>query len=137
MAIFLVLTVLMWGATPVLEKLGLKRLDPIYGVAIRSFAVTIALIIYLLSTGRINGLVKTDLKSIFIFSLTGIMAGLLGMITYFKALRLGPTSQVVPIAATYPLVAAILSVLILGENLTPLRIVGTVFIIIGIWLVQV
>ena len=48
----------------------------------------------------------------------------------------GQIQMVVPIAATYPLVTAMLSVLILGEHLTPLRVIGTVLIIVGIWFVQ-
>ena len=64
------------------------------------------------------------------------MAGLIGMLTYFFALKKGATSQIVPIAATYPLVTALLSVIILSEHVTVLRLVGTVLIVLGIWLVQ-
>lgn len=133
---FLVLTAFLWGATPVLEKMGLGRTDPLTGVTIRSIAVTLALVVYLLFTGKMGQVFRTDLKTIAIFSTTGLMAGLFGMVTYFIALKKGATSQVVPIAAAYPLVAAILSVLILGEHVTIFRIIGTVLIVAGIWLVQ-
>ncbi|MCQ9206787.1 MAG: EamA family transporter [Omnitrophica bacterium] len=133
---FLFLTALLWGATPVLEKMGLGRTDPLTGVTIRSIAVTLALVIYLIFTGKMSQVFRADLKTIAIFSTTGLMAGLFGMVTYFIALKKGATSQVVPIAAAYPLVAAILSVLILGEHVTIFRIIGTVLIVAGIWLVQ-
>ena len=134
--LLLFLTAILWGATPVLEKIGLGKVDPITGVTIRSIAVTLALIIYLVFSGKIKGILSTDPKAIVIFSITGIMAGLLGMVTYFAALKRAPASQVVPIAAIYPLVAAILSVIILGEKVTPLRVTGTVLIITGVWFVQ-
>ena len=134
--LFLILTAFLWGATPVLEKIGLGKVDPLTGVTIRSIAVTLALIVYLVFTGRMRQIFQVDAKAWVIFSITGLMAGLFGMITYFIALKRGATSQVVPIAAAYPLITAILSVLILGERVTPLRLAGTVLIVAGIWLVQ-
>ena len=134
--LLLLITAFLWGATPILEKIGLSKVDPITGVTIRSIAVTLALIIYVLLAGKVKQILQADAKTVVIFSITGIMAGFLGMITYFVALKRGDTSQVVPIAAAYPLVAAILSVIILGENVTLLRLAGTVLIIAGIWLVQ-
>ena len=133
---FLFLTALLWGATPVLEKIGLGKTDAITGVTIRSLVVAVVLIIYVIIAGKAKAIFQTDAKTIIIFSITGIMAGLLGMITYFIALKRGAASQVVPIAGTYPLVAAVLSILILGEHVTLLRLAGTVLIIAGIWLVQ-
>ena len=134
--LLLILTAFLWGATPVLEKIGLGKVNPLTGVTIRSLAVSIALIVYLVFTGKIRQTLTVDFKTLAIFSVTGIMAGLLGMLTYFTVLKRGATSQIVPIAATYPLVTAILSILILGEHVTPLRLIGTVLIITGIWFVQ-
>jgi transporter family protein len=65
-----------------------------------------------------------------------MMAGLLGMWTYYAALKMEATSKIVPIAASYPLVTALLSVLILREEVTLPRVVGTAFIVIGIWFVK-
>jgi transporter family protein len=58
------------------------------------------------------------------------------MWTYYTALKLEATSRIVPIAASYPLVTAILSALILGEGLTVPRLIGTGLIVSGIWLVK-
>lgn len=134
--ILLIITACLWGTTPVLEKMGLGKTDPLTGVTIRSLAVTIALLLYTTVTGRIGQIFKADGRTIAIFSITGLMAGLFGMVTYFAALKKGATSEIVPIAATYPLITAVLSILILGEQVTALRLAGTVCIILGIWLVQ-
>jgi len=134
--LLLLLTALLWGVTPVLEKIGLGKTDPLTGVTIRSLAVTIGLLLYLISTGRISKVFQVDIKTASIFITTGLIAGLFAMLTYFTALKKGATSQVVPIAATYPLIAAALSVLILGEKVNPARIIGTLFIVIGVWFVQ-
>jgi len=135
--LLLLLTAFLWGVTPVLEKIGLGRVDALTGVTIRSLAVAFSLIVYVVFTGRIKQILQADAKSVIIFSVTGIIAGLLGMLTYFAALKRGAASQVVPIAAIYPLVAVMLSMVILGERVTPMRIAGTVLIILGIWFVQV
>ena len=134
--LLLLITAILWGTTPVLEKIGLGSTDPLTGVTIRSIAVTAALVIYLVLAGKVRQVFQVDFKTWVIFSVTGLMAGLLGMLIYFTALKRGATSQIVPIAAAYPLVTVILSVLILGEHVTLLRLIGTVFIIIGIWFVR-
>lgn len=134
--ILLILTAVLWGSTPILEKIGLVKADPLTAVSIRSFSVAIMLIVFLAITGRFRDILSADLKTTAIFALTGLMAGLLGMVTYFAALKLGATSKIVPIAAAYPLVTAMLSVLILKEGVTLARIIGTLLIVAGIWLVK-
>jgi len=134
--LLLFLTALLWGATPILEKIGLGKTDPLTAVTIRSFVISIILIIFLAVTGKLKNLFNLEPKTIIIFSISGFMAGLLGMWTYFAALKLGATSKIVPIAAAYPLVTAILSIIILKEGVTIMRLMGTALIIAGIWLVK-
>lgn len=134
--ILLILTALLWGSSPILEKIGLGKIEPITAVAIRSFAISIVLAGVLAVTGRIKDLMAVDIKVWFLFATSGILAGLLGMWTYFGALRLQPASKIVPIAATYPLVTALLSILVLKEGVTLAHILGTILIILGIWLVK-
>lgn len=134
--ILLILTALCWGSAPILEKIGLAKISPLNAIAIRSFTITAVLATFMLLTGRIKALIAVDTKSLFLFAFSGVLAGLLGMWAYLGALRLQPTSKIVPIAAAYPLVTALLSVLILKEGITLPRLGGTILIIIGIWLVK-
>ena len=135
-AALLIATVLCWGATPIIEKIGLAKVSPIVGVTIRSITITVILVVVTILTGDIKDIINTDVKSISLFSLSGILAGLLGMWTYYQTLKMGATSKIVPLAATYPLVTAMLSILILGEAVTLPRIIGTVLIVGGIYLVK-
>lgn len=134
--ILLIWTAVLWGSSPILEKIGLAKAEPLTAVTIRSFAVTLILLVFLTVTGKLKEVLSTDLKSMMIFAASGFIAGLLGMWTYFWALKLDATSKVVPIAATYPLVTAVLSALILKEGVTPARLIGTAFIIAGVWFVR-
>jgi transporter family protein len=98
--------------------------------------VTAGLLVLTFILGKGKALIELDGKSIFIFGASGVMAGLLGMWTYYVALKMEATSKIVPIAACYPLVTAFLSVLILKEGVTLPRVVGTALIVSGIWLVK-
>ncbi len=134
--LLLIATTLLWGATPILEKTGLAKVDPLIGVTIRSAIVTAGLFLLTFLLGKGKALMELDGKSVFLFGASGLMAGLLGMWTYYGALRIGATSKIVPIAACYPLVTALLSVLILHEGITLDRVIGTALIVSGVWLVK-
>jgi len=129
-------TTFLWGATPILENIGLAKVDPLIGVTIRSALVTAGLFLLTFLLGKGRALIELDGKSIFLFGASGMMAGLLGMWTYYTALKMEATSKIVPIAACYPLVTALLSILILKEGVTLHRVIGTALIVSGIWLVK-
>ncbi len=126
----------LWGATPIFEKTGLAKVDPLIGVTIRSLIVTGGLLLLTFLLGKGKALIELEGRSILLFGASGMMAGLLGMWTYYGALKMGATSKIVPIAACYPLVTALLSVLVLKEGVTLSRVVGTALIVSGIWLVK-
>jgi transporter family protein len=132
----LIATTLLWGSTPILEKTGLAKVDPLIGVTVRSAIVTGGLFLLTFLLGKGKALIELDGRSILLFGASGMMAGLLGMWTYYGALKMEATSKIVPIAACYPLVTALLSVLVLKEGVTVQRVVGTALIVSGIWLVK-
>lgn len=127
---------MLWGSTPILEKIGLAKVDPLIGVTVRSAIVTAGLFILTFLLGKGRALIEIDGRSILLFGASGMMAGLLGMWTYYGALKMEATSKIVPIAACYPLVTALLSVLVLKEGITFHRVLGTALIVSGIWLVK-
>jgi transporter family protein len=134
--ILLIITALLWGATAVVEKNGLRNVSPITGLIIRTMFISILLIIFATISGQWNEVIKTPLKDKILFCLSGLMAGLLGIVTYYTALKIVPVAKAVPISASYPLVAAILGVIFLGESLTVVRVIGIIFIVAGVTLVR-
>ncbi|HLD36468.1 MAG TPA: EamA family transporter [Planctomycetota bacterium] len=135
--ILLILTAILWGTTPIMEKKGLENTSPIVGLAFRNLAIIICVIAAIFIMGKTKELISTPPKTMLLFALTGIIAGFLAMLTYFGALKLGATTKIIPISATYPLVTALLGILILGEQATLLRILGAGLIIGGVWLVKI
>lgn len=137
MFFFLLLaTILLWGVAPIIEKKGIVNADPFVAVTIRSLGIFAAIAATLLSTGKLKHIMAAGWKTFALFSLSGILAGFLGMLTYFAALKYQPASKVVPLSSTYPLITLILSAVILNEGITPIRILGTILIIGGIWFIK-
>jgi transporter family protein len=134
--LLLVVTTLLWGATPILEKIGLTKVDPVVGITIRGTVAAVGLLILTLLLGRGRALIEVDGKGFLLFGVSGLLAGALGMWAYYAALKMEATSKIVPISASYPLVTALLSVLILREGVTLPRVIGTALIVIGIWFVK-
>ncbi len=127
------LTALVWGFAPALEKMGLAgKIDPYLGVVIRSISVAVLSVFGLLLMGRIGSIVEVDLKSALFIAAGGIVAGLIGQFVFYSALKAGEASVVVPVAATYPLVALLIAVLFLGESFTWSKLVGIGLVVGGV-----
>jgi len=134
--IFLFLTTLFWGVAAIFDKLALGKVAPLSGLMVRQFILTGILLLLGVGSGRLGGVLALEWRSVLFFGLSGICGGIAGLWTYYHALRLGGASLVVPITATYPLITALLSWAILQESLTFPRVIGTAFIVLGVWLVK-
>jgi bacterial/archaeal transporter family protein len=132
------LAVLLWGSAPVVEKLGFGQggTDPFVALSIRSVAVIIGLLVIAVATGNAAAFRATNARAVLFFAASGLMAGLFGTWAYLGALKCGEASRIVPISASYPLVTALLSLLLLKEDFTLSRLVGTCFVVAGIWLLK-
>jgi transporter family protein len=130
---FAALASLIWGLAPAFEKIGLTgRMDPYLGVVIRSIPIAVAAIAGLALTGRLGAIATVDLKSAVFVAAGGLIAGLVGQFAFYSALKAGEASIVVPVAATYPLVALVVSVVFLGEPFTARKVIGIMLVVSGI-----
>jgi bacterial/archaeal transporter family protein len=138
MELFLIfLTVIFWGAAPIFDKAALKAGgDPLLGTIVRGFFLGFAMLFTALLAGKVKPLLNMPGRAVVFFVISALLAGALGVFTYFKALQSGATSKIVPLASTYPLITAALSALFLGESLTLARIAGIALIATGIFLVK-
>jgi transporter family protein len=135
--LFAIAASLVWGLAPALEKMGLKgNIDPYAGVVIRTVAIAFLAIVGLLFMGRLASFKGLDLKAVFFIAAGGIVAGFIGQLAFYSALKHGEASVVVPVAATYPLVALIVSIVFLGEAFTWQKAVGISLVVIGVALVR-
>lgn len=133
---FAILTAFLLGLAPQFAKLGLDKINPLAGVTLRSIGITTVLVTVLFASGKGKELMQIDLKTASFIITGGILAGAIGHWTYFRALKYGEVSRVVPIVGSYPLFAFLLSLLLLGEKLTLGKGLGVVLIVLGIFLLR-
>jgi transporter family protein len=134
---FAMLTAFIWGLAPAFEKIGLGgRIDPYLGVVIRTIPIALIGLAGLALMGRLDSMARVDLKSALFVIAGGFLAGFLGQVTFYSALKTGEASIVVPIAATYPLVALLVSITFLGEAFTLQKLAGISLIVGGVVLLK-
>ena len=67
---------------------------------------------------------------------SGLLASFIGQLAFYKALKAGSLSQVVPVSGAYPLIAALLGWLVLHEPLTLSRGAGVLCVVLGVWFLR-
>lgn len=130
------LTALFWGLGPIFAKLGLVKSDPFTALLLRSLGVFAALVIWGLATARFSALKEVEPRTWSLLIAEGMAASVFGHFAYYNALKLGKISSVVPITTSYPLLAMLLAVLLLGDRLTLGRGLGGALIVLGVFLIQ-
>ena len=132
--VLLFLTVILWGTTPLFEKLALGKGAPVVVLLLRTAFIAACMAGVVAATGQAGQLVRLDWRTVLFSLLSGLTGGVLGLTVYFHALRMGQASVVVPITATYPMVTVLLSVLVLGEPITLVKVLGVALIVAGVML---
>lgn len=130
------LAMLFWGLAPIFGKLGLVNANPLAALTIRSLTISAILLIVAIATGQWKSLLQIAPRDASFLALEGICAALLGQLAYYYALKFGEVSQVTPIVAAFPLVAILLAVAVLGEQITATKILAAVLITAGIVLLK-
>lgn len=123
--ILALLTAIAWGVGGYFEKKGLHLggLSPVAGITIRT---TVAcLILLVVGIPEFKSISQASTKSlIFMILGGGVLAGAIGMLAYYSAIKAAPLSQVMPIAFTSPIFGALMGVIFSGEPLTFKKLIG-------------
>lgn len=127
------LTAAAWGIGGYFEKKGLHLggLSPQVGITIRTAVALIVLGI--VSFPQWKTIPQAGPKALTMMVIGGgVVAGSVGMLCYYAAIKGAPLSQVMPIAFTSPLFGVLMGVILGGEALTPKTIFGMVLTVAGI-----
>ncbi len=131
--IFALLSALVWGTAPVIFKLGLRgEVPPLVGILFHNLT---AFLVALLTVAVLRENLSYPLRDIAVISFGGFISGFLGLLLYYKAIKVGEVSVVAPIAASSPLWASLFAFLLLGEQLTLQRFLGAVLVAVGVALI--
>ena len=132
-----ILAALTWGCAPLIEKIGLSKIDPNVGVFFRTLGVTLGIpFLILIRRSEIKASFSSIPFEIFYVMLGGFLASIVGQIFFYNALKSGEASRVVPLGATYPLVSCILAFILLGEKVTYAKLCGIILVLLGTFLLK-
>lgn len=128
--LYALLAAIFSGLTTIFVKKGVKNIDSLLSTSIRT---TIILIISFIIVILFNSFQKISFKTFVFLILSGISTTLL-WINYFKALDYGNVNEVTPVDKTSIVITLILSSIFLNEKITILKIISSILIIVGTFL---
>jgi len=131
--IFALLTAIAWGVGGYFEKKGLHlgNLSPQMGITIRT---AVALVILgVVSYPQWKLIPQAGSKALLYMIIGGgVVAGAVGMLCFYTAIKGAPLTQVMPIAFTSPLFGALMGVIFSGEPITAKVVIGMLMTVGGI-----
>lgn len=128
--VFALLAALFSGLTTICAKKGVKNVDSILASSIRTAVV---LLISFLIVILFSSFDRVNFKTIAFLILSGASTSLLWL-NYFKALDLGNVNEVTPVDKTSIVLTLILSCIFLNEKITAIKIISSILIISGAFL---
>jgi transporter family protein len=127
------LSALFAGLTALLAKLGVEDVPSNLATLVRTVVVVAFAAGIVVVRGETTRLGEIPVRGWTFLVLSGVATGL-SWLCYFAALKLGPISGVAPIDKLSFVIAMTLGVLVLGERVRPLTIVGAILIAAGVLL---
>ena len=134
---FPLLAALSWGIAPLFEKWGVTHTSPYFTLLVQSFVVSFTLLTVGVGSGQLQGVFSLTRQSWLYLGIAGLLSGLLAQIFYFKALQQGEISRLIPLISSLQIVIATVSAsFVWNETINGMKILGTLLIIIGIFLIR-
>ncbi len=131
--LFALLTAICWGVGGYFEKKGLHmgNLSPTMGITLRT--VVALIILGIASYPQWKSVPQAGPKALLYMVIGGgVVAGAVGMLCFYTAIKGAPLTKVMPIAFTSPLFGALMGLILGGEPLTAKLVIGTALTIGGI-----
>ncbi|HEX4168752.1 MAG TPA: EamA family transporter [Bryobacteraceae bacterium] len=125
-----VLSALFAAATALLAKVGVSGIDSNLATAIRTLVIVVfawAIVGFTYKSGELGGVTQRG----WVFLLLSGLATGLSWLCYFRALQLGPASRVAPVDKLSVVFVIVFAALLLGEKLSPGKILGGLLITAG------
>ena len=135
--IYLMLTIILWGLGPIFDKIVLKYISPNLAFYIRLAVMVVFFLIILLSKfNTLTHQMKNIPYQVYIYTFLSVLTAMAGVFTYLNAMKGEEASRIVPLSSTYPLITLLLAVIFMGEKFTLVKLLGTIFIAYGVYLIS-
>jgi bacterial/archaeal transporter family protein len=136
--VFAIFTAIAWGVGGYFEKKGLSlgNLSPQVGITIRT--ATALIILGAVSFPQWKMIPQAGPKALLYMIIGGgVVAGAVGMLCFYTALKGAPLTRVMPIAFTSPFFGALMGLILGGEVLSLRTVIGMLMTIGGIIILTV
>lgn len=130
-----IMAALCWAFGASLYKKAIRDMNPIKFNLIRSTSVLIYAFSIVFILGKLGSVFNLDFSTITIMGISSILVLVAGDTLYFIGLRTIGVTKTVPITYSYSILVVLLGGIILDEAITLQLILGTITIILGVWLV--
>lgn len=124
------------GVTSILAKIGMKNTDSIAATAIRTIVILFFSWLMVFITGAFGGISAISSKTLIFLILSGLATGG-SWLCYFKALQIGDVNKVTPVDKSSTVLTMLLAFIILGEELSILKVICMILIGAGTYLMIV
>jgi transporter family protein len=131
-----VFAMICWGIAPIFAKLGLSNVHPMTGLLLRTMVAATLITSWVGLTGDVEQIRLVPAKSWILITVEAVLATLVGDLAYFYAIKHGDVSVVSLIMSTSPLVTMACAALFLGEHITGFRVLGALYILLGMFLLK-
>ena len=128
--VWAMLSALFAGATAILAKVGVKDVDSNLATAIRTTVILFFTWALFLATNSLRNIGSLSNRTWIFLALSGVATGL-SWVCYFRALQLGPASQVAPIDKLSVVFAIVFALIFLHERLGWVQWIGCALMIVG------
>ena len=129
-AVFAVLSAIFAAFTSILAKVGIDNVNSNLATAIRTVVVVLFAWIMVFMTNTQGGIVNISKRSWIFLILSGLATGI-SWLCYYKALKMGEASKVVPIDKLSVVITIILAFFFLKEKVDAKSVIGCVLITAG------
>lgn len=124
-----------WGIAPVFAKIGLRNVDPLAGLVLRTIFASSVVSGWVIVSGSFTKVSSIPVSSWWLIGIEALLATLVGDLAYYAAIKKGDVSIVTIIMSSSPLITILCAVLFLGEQITLMRIIGAGLVVLGIILI--
>ena len=124
------------GSTLLIRKGQTEGINRYVGLFMQFSSALVGLLIVILATKRLSLFMQVTPETYMYLAISAFLAGILGMVCMYTALKLSPVERVIPIVASYPVLAALGGALFLGNYLNGGMMGGIVLVASGVAVCQ-
>lgn len=121
------------GITAILAKCGIRNTDSTVATAVRTIVVLIMSMMMVLIVGSAGTITGISGKTWLFLTLSGLATGA-SWLCYFRALQVGDVNKVVPVDKSSTVLAMLLALIFLHEEISLPKLIGLVEVACGIFL---